>query len=82
MPFPLPALRAHLRDVSWPSLSMLPARATVLADWLSCSFQPEPPRGLWLLLGREVVASGAPSSVGLGLGSTDHSSFTSRRDGA
>ena len=62
---------------------MLPARATVLADWLSCSFHTAPWRGLWLLLGKETVVSGTPSSPGLGLGDTDHSSFTGGgRDGA
>lgn len=70
---------AHLSEVSWPSLSMLPARATVLADWLSCSGHAGPGRGLRLLLGREAAGSGAPSSPALGLGSTDHSSFTAGR---
>lgn len=70
---------AYLSEVSWPSLSMLPARATVLADWLSCSGHAGPGRALRLLLGREAAGSGAPSSPALGLGSTDHSSFTGDR---
>lgn len=54
----------------------------MLADWLSWSFHTAPRRGLWLLLGK-VVVSRTPSSPGLGLGSTDHSSFTGgERDGA
>lgn len=55
----------------------------MLAEWLSCSFHITLGRGLWLLLGKEVAGSATPSSTPLGLGSTDHSSFTSReRDGA
>lgn len=75
---PSTAAPTHLLDISMPSVSMFPVRATVLlADWLSCSCHTIPWRGLWLLLGTEMVVSGTPSSTGLGLGSTDRSSFTS-----
>lgn len=59
---------------------MLPARATVLAEWLSPCGRAG--RRLRPLLGREreAAASGAPSSAALGLGSADHSSFTAERE--